>query len=273
MHCQTNKNNTTMAHKESYYISFANKYYTLWWVESTRIIDNERGYAYDDVRAMYIKNISMDKAVVLEKYPNTPWDTELQGRSMRFKANEVCIIPPHSFTYGKYKGVKFEDCKDYDYMVWYFNNQSLDNRHKISNEIKPLVDAVEANTDYVLYTHEGGFYEFITSERYETILENKKHNDIIASTFDDGYAIVDVLSNWLESYKGYYILYADCDYNFLFAKEDTIYYPGNYYSNGGYKPAIKGKGKNLKNKTVKLYIHKDTTKKNSYIVDGFEILK
>ena len=264
----------TMAHKGSYYISFANKYYTLWYVDVYHIVDIDRGYEYDDVRATYIKNISMDKDVTLAKYPDTPWNTELQGKSRSFTyiTNKV-RIDNHCFSYGKYRGMKFEECTDYNYMVWYFNNQSWEDRHEISNNIKPLVDIVEANTDYILYMYDNGVYDFITPEEYEGILENKKHNDIIASTFNDGYAIVDVLSNWLDSHDGYYRLNADCDYNFLFAEENTIYYNGNYYSDGGYKPALKGKGKNLKNKTVKLYIHKLTTKKNSYIVDGFEILK
>lgn len=263
-----------MAH-ESYYISFANKYYTLWYVVVYHIVDRERGYKYDDVRATYIKNISMSKEVALAKYPDTPWNTMLQGKSRSFcYTTEKVRIDTYCFRYGKYCGMKFENCTDYDYMVWYFGNESYEHRRgEISDDLKPLVDKVLANTDYVLYKDNSGVYDLITPECYENIMARKRHNEAIASTFDDGYAIVDVLSNWLYERKDYYRLEVDCKYSFLFAEENTIYYPGNYYSSGGNKPALNGKGKNLKNKKVKLYIHKDTTEDDTYIVDGFEILK
>lgn len=268
-----------MASFNSYYISFANKYYTLWDVTVNHIIDEEAGYSYDDVRAVYIKNISMDKDVVLEQYPDTPWDTNLQGKSMRFKSNEKCIIPPHSFRYGKYKHMAYSDCTDYNYMVWFFNDKMFE---EIDTDIQPLIDNVITNTDYVLYKG-GSYYKLMTKEEYEDILDYENYNKEIAATFNEGYAIVEVDSNWLGEYEidgeAYYRLSTYDHFYFYFRGDDVRYYEGNYYSSGGYKPAIKGKGKNLKNKKVKLYItpaiihSKDKWyDKKEFIVTGFEIL-
>lgn len=270
-----------MATNRSYYISFANKYYTLWDVEVTNYVVD--GYSYDIVNAVYIKNISMDKDVVLQLYPNTPWDTNLQGHSMRYKTNEKCIIPPHSFINGKYRGMLYSDCTDYNYMVWYYNNISFIDRGEISEDIKPLVDTVVANSDYVCHKDKRGYYSLITKKEYESIKEREEYNNKIASTFKDGYAIVNVTNNWLSdcaiNNEYYYKLVTDDDFVFYFKNDNIKYYEGNYYTSGGYKPAIKGKGKNLKNKQVKLYItpvsihSKDAWYDNKeFMVTDFEIL-
>lgn len=267
-----------MASTTSLYISFAGTYYTLWEVTVEKIITET--YSYDDVRAQYIKNISMDKDVVLELYPDTPWNTNLQGRSMCFRANEKRTIVPHTFKYGKYCGMLYEECTDYKYMVWYFNNTSFEDRYEISEDIKPLVDVVVANTDYVCYKGNGGYYDLLSKEEYEDAIEYEEYNNKVASTFKEGYAIVDVENNWLsKNEEGYYELATYDKYHFYFEDDNVKYYEGNYYSSGGYKPAIKGKGKNLKNKQVKLYITPASINEKynwcvgrEFIVTGFEIL-
>lgn len=270
-----------MAQKASYYLSFANKYYTLWYVEEEHIIDNTRGYEFDDVRATYIKNVSMNKETAIAKYPDTPWNTTLQGKSRSFSYHtNMKPIETYSFTMGRYKGMKYADCTDYKYMVWYFNSLPSDKREDLTS-FMPLIDAVIDNTDYILYETKGrtrSWYSLLTPAEYQQILGEDLYNKQIASTFADGYAIVEVLSNWLDSKSsGFYSLYTKDKYNFLFDEADTVYYPGNYYSEGGNKPAIKGKGKNLKGKIVKLYITRDGidthANPNTYLVTKFEILK
>lgn len=270
-----------MAQKASYYLSFANKYYTLWYVEEDHIVDTTRGYEFDDIRATYIKNVSMNKDTAIAKYPDTPWNTSLQGKSRSFSYHaNMKPIETYSFTMGRYKGMKYADCTDYKYMVWYFNSFPSDQREDLTS-FMPLVNAVTENTDYILYEVEGNtrsWYTLITPAEYQEIVEERLYNEQIASTFADGYAIVEVLSNWLcEESSGYYSLHTKGKYTFLFDENDTVYYPGNYYSSGGNKPAINGKGKNLKGKRVKLYITQDgnaaRVNSNTYLVTKFEILK
>lgn len=264
--------------RSCYYISFACKYYTLWHVATTHIIDTERGYEYDNVNATYIKNISMDFDAAQAKHPGVAYNPMFVGkrRSFSYTANKVKIehFEPSTFHFGRYKHQRFEDCKDYGYMRWYFEQQEFADGDDLS-EFKPLIAAVEANTEYKLYGK-----HFVTESEYEWLIAREAATSEAEKTIDKGYAIVNVDSNWLHICKidnKYYGLLSvnTYDINFAFNIEDTVEYMPNYYSNGGYKPAINGKGKNLKGNRVKLYgkLQNIGDVRNIFLVNKFEILK
>lgn len=75
---------------------------------------------------LYLKNVSMDLDKVKELYPNTPIDPELRG----VKSRTYSVVlertpapeaprPVGEFHLGKFYGVGFEECEDFDYMAWY----------------------------------------------------------------------------------------------------------------------------------------------------------
>ena len=281
-----------MAVISEYRISFANKFYTLWHYEYEHIIDYDRKQEYDYTKATYIKNISFDKDVAFAKYPNLKFDDSLRGKSRSFDyySNVKDIFEPHTFTFGKYKHMKFVDCDDINYMRWYFDSLRLD---EITEDIQPLVDKVSKT--YVLYKNNNWYYQFITKEEYESLMSYDRLNkDVVTSLSKNGWAIITIDSNWLDSTrdnsifddidkdtyvyiddysnKPYAYIFCNTDANkFILPKELTRYYEGNYYSSGGHKAAINGVGKNLKNKDIKVYAEK--IKKGVYVVKSFEIIK
>lgn len=268
-----------MAVISEYRISFANKFYTLWHYEYEHIIDYDRKQEYDYTKATYIKNISFDKDVAFAKYPNLKFDDSLRGKSRSFDyySNVKEIFEPHTFRFGKYKHMKFVDCDDINYMRWYFDSLQLD---EITEDIQPLVDKVSKT--YVLYKRNNWRYQFITQEEYDSLIAYDQLNkDVVTSLSKNGWAIITINSNWLDSVDADDIkdideecayIFCNTDTNmFILPKELTRYYEGNYYSSGGYKAAINGVGKNLKNKKIKVYA--DKIEKGVYMVNSFEIIK
>lgn len=285
-----------MARIEEYRISFANKYYTLWWYEFEHIVDVILRQEYDICRMVYIKNISMNRDVAFSKHPNLVFDESLKGktRSFEYRENVVEIFEPNTFRFGRYKHTKFEDCIDYSYMKWYFNSQRVS---EITEDIRLLVEILEKT--YVLYNN-GRWYEFIEKNEYEKIVrEEEIAKNISNSILTNGWAIIEIVSNWcgeikitsditnadtsndddyddFTSYDNavYLPTFQNSDKNlFILPNELTRYYEASYYSNGGYKPTIKGKGKNLKGKQIKVYATKaDIRRENAFNVISFEIL-
>ena len=101
-----------------YTIGFANKYYTLWDCTTNEHTD-DRGIRYITYSNVYLKNISFDLDKAQKLYPGAPVDESLKGHTRSFNTNKV-IYPDNVFNFGKYCGKRFDECSDYDYMAWYF---------------------------------------------------------------------------------------------------------------------------------------------------------
>lgn len=129
-------------------IGFANKFYTLWDVnikpEYTTIAGKDY-HTHDVVNASYIKNISMDKQVVISKYPDfeNMLDESLRGksRSFEYRKNVVSFNPDDItvFNFGKYADLTIEEVfeKDPKYLVWV-----KENFIPMTNYTKALIDNI-----------------------------------------------------------------------------------------------------------------------------------
>lgn len=106
------------------YIGFTTKYYTLW--EATPRKD---GYTY----YTYIQNLSFDLDKAKAKQPTAIVDLSLRGsKSFRIKS-----IPQDGFQFGKYRGERFAECDDIDYMVWYHN---VLNDEALKSRVRPTLE-------------------------------------------------------------------------------------------------------------------------------------
>ena len=69
-------------------IGFANKYYTLWQIDTyTRTI--RVGQNEEVTRYAYIKNISFDRETAFAKYPNAKFIEDLRGKTQSWDSVKV----------------------------------------------------------------------------------------------------------------------------------------------------------------------------------------
>lgn len=115
-------------------IGFANKYYTLWDVDSQpNYTQNDRGQitlTHTRVIYTYLQNLSIneDEAIAKAKSKgctDLDVDKELYGRnsSWEFVAKGYCELPKKIspfFEFGKYDTKKIEDSNDLEYLQWYY---------------------------------------------------------------------------------------------------------------------------------------------------------
>lgn len=157
-------------------IGFASSYYTLWEVvEGTRQIDATRRVEFTNYT--YIKNISIDKAKVDEKYPNVPFDPDLQGSRESFCKENIIIDwgdNVYTFRFGKYNGRRIDEVNDVKYTAWYYGC---------------IYD--EAHKDYVLSFLAPHGYEVIdnnlrTAEEAKEIREDKATRDELVKKAEAG---------------------------------------------------------------------------------------
>lgn len=215
----------------NYFIGFSNKYYTLWTMSiETRTI----GYnTYNIHYYNYIKNLSMDKDVAFEKAPKgAVYNELLRGKSASFEKREW-IIDNDKFHNGKYNGMLFTECSDYEYLAWFFSSVATFEQRK---NIIPILEANGYKYDEhgLLWTP-------------DELAEIAKHNDRIATSNEilknNNPITIDIKCNVDENGE-----YYDCD------SEIKIKFPeiqGNYYRGFEYYlPVMNGKAKRIKNKTI-----------------------
>ena len=105
-------------------IGFARKYYTVWDYSVSERTD-ARGIRYQTEHYVFLRNASMDKEKALAKYPDAEYCEDLRGRTRSWDY-EKRIIEPNKFHVGKYSGILFSACTDYNYMMWFYNNCAID---------------------------------------------------------------------------------------------------------------------------------------------------
>ena len=115
------------------YIGFTNKYYTLWEVE------NKGRWTY----YTYKQNLSFDLDKAKAKVPDAIVDLSLHGSS----SFRVESVPQDCFQFGKYRGERFAECGDIEYMAWYHNTCKNDNLQKY---VRPILE----KSGYALFNGE-----------------------------------------------------------------------------------------------------------------------
>ena len=101
-------------------IGFARKYYTVW-DYSVSYRNDARGVNYKTEHYVFLRNASMNKVKALAKYPDAEYCEDLRGRTRSWDY-EHRVIEENKFHVGKYSGILFAACTDYDYMMWFYNN-------------------------------------------------------------------------------------------------------------------------------------------------------
>lgn len=211
-------------------IGFSEKYFTLW-----NVFSDERRQVFQ-----YVKNISMDKDVVREKYPDVEIDYTLRGTS------RIVIETPKredddSFQHGRYIGLSIVECKDYDYMFWYYGACAND---------------IEKNL--ILSVLEPVGYRIVSVNGYDTLMtpddvrKYEERNRIFNETLDViknvGNIEVTITSNPDYGYEGFpYTMTTDND-NIIIVVEEAVerFYKGYMYL----LPIIDGKARRVKNKKM-----------------------
>jgi len=111
-----------------YTLGFANKFYTLWDVQESPVYITD---AYGnhhlsrvDTQYYYLKNVSFDKDVAMAKYPNTPLDEDLRGKTRDFQRTGNDERTTDIVWFGKYNGQLLTEIadKDFNYILWLHGN-------------------------------------------------------------------------------------------------------------------------------------------------------
>jgi hypothetical protein len=123
-------------------LGFAHQFYTLWDVtESPVYVTDAYGnhhLARVNHQFNYIKNVAIDKADAMAKYPNVPIDENLRGKSRSFSEEGADQRPTDIVWFGKYAGLPLAEVadKNFEYILWMHENCGR------------YVDAIEALPQY-----------------------------------------------------------------------------------------------------------------------------
>ena len=105
-------------------IGFARKYYTVWNYSVSERTD-ARGIKYRTEHYVFLRNAAMNKEKAVAKYPDAEYCENLRGRTRSWDY-EHRVIENNKFHVGKYSGILFTACTDYNYMMWFYNNCAID---------------------------------------------------------------------------------------------------------------------------------------------------
>lgn len=217
-----------------YCIGFANMYYTLWSVNTRIEIEGRR--KYNITSYTFIKNLSTIKSKAFEKAPEGAiYDKNLKGMCSSYEYKTRIKLDDDMFQFGKYEGVRFIDCEDYNYMSWYYSECGNDIQREY---IKRILDFCPT-----LKFYNGKYYSL---EGYNKIMESEaifnNHSNKIDNKEE---VIIDILYNITDSDGIYYDRSTGFRYQFPNVKEN--YYQGYFY----YLPIDdKGKAKRIKGKKI-----------------------
>lgn len=240
-------------------IGFARKYYTVW-EYSVSYRTDERGINYKTEHYTFLRNASMNKEKALAKYPEATYDENLRGRTRSWDY-EHRIVEYNKFHVGKYSGILFAACTDYNYMMWFYNNCAND-------EQKAVIETVLIPEGYEVvdntYSWNDGFDEHINTERRiispEDVQARKEQEERELrgkARLAKSIPFVVTMEKNLNDMGEYFI--RDLEITIRFENYKTNYYEGYYY---GLPLDKKGKAKRVKNKQLlieKYELTNDTT--------------
>lgn len=237
-------------------IGFAYKFYTLWeMTQENRYEGNGRVHIVTDYK--FIKNISMDREVVEQKYPGIEIDENLRGKNHSFFEEKYVWTEQDKFRFGKYAGSKFTDCYDYSYLAWYYTqiDESQQEHRDIIKSI--LVDhGYEVKGDIVLSPKE-------VQERKEMKERTKEFIEMV----ENG-ELLEFTPEYNLSFDG---IYRQDLIFFKFPEVKEMYYQDYVY----FLPIINGKTKRIKNKNVIVseYTYKIVRDSVVIYIEKFDIAK
>lgn len=209
--------------------------YTLWSMETeSRTLPNGRPYTIDIYR--YIKSLSKNKDKAFAKAPEgAEFNDSLRGRRGSFATNKQWVDnhTPTEFAFGKYYGLKFADCKDIDYMMWYFNTTQYEDQKQT---------IIEILTKFYSYEFDGTFLLSPDQVRERNAFETWKRTTKAKLICKAPFKIV--FEKNLNG-EGEY----NADGVTLRFEHKVYYYEGYPY---GLPLDTKGKAKRVKNKTIEI---------------------
>ena len=219
-------------------IGFNKKFYTLWEVKTSEETE-ECGVKTITTIYTFVKNISKDLSKVQSKYPGVKIDRNVNCAMHSYKTTKLEWILNDRFRFGKYRGQKFSKVNDLDYTEWYFRNCESDRLH-----YEELMKFLKGHGyEFIIYD-DMITPGMITPE--EQVLNNaeKMHVQNLMGALAKGLPVTFVPTSNVSD-EG---LYFDNGIIFKFPEVKENYYNGFVY----YTPAINGKGKRVKNRTVEV---------------------
>lgn len=260
----------------NYVIGFAEEFYTLWTYRkeeqySTRYTANGEEHFKSGVKHIYyyLKNISKSLDKVKELYPELEIYEELRGQKNQYTYSDGYAdrveYSADILAKGKYALKPIKEIEDANYLIWYFENvENGNDSERNQNIAERLIELGYVKIDN----------SFFTKEKADAIAQKQIVKESILKQFEtEGELIIEFTKNL--DYLGYY------NYNGVeikFEEFKTMNYNGYEYS----LPTINGKGKKIKNKSVKLVLKTDKIVDRYYseednfiglIVKSFEIQK
>ena len=216
-------------------IGFARKYYTVW-DYSVSYRTDARGINYKTDHYVFLRNASMSKEKALAKYPDAEYCEDLRGRTRSWDY-EKRIIEPNKFHVGKYSGILFTVCTDYNYMMWFYNNCANDDQQAV-------IESVLIPEGYEVRQYETN-KEMISPEEIKACKEQEEHELKGKQRLAKKIPFVVTMERNLNEFGEYFIKDFEITIRFKNFKEN--YYQGYYY---GLPLDKKGNAKRVKNKQI-----------------------
>jgi len=226
-------------------IGFGSKYYTLWDVTSEDVfstIQTANGDSHYksgvNHKFVYIKNISTSLEKTMELFPELSIDETLRGKSRSFSTFEKVEYPANVASFGKYSGQTIEliASKDIEYLSWFVG--------ETNNEQKLLIKALP---EYIAYTDKKEQERLDFFKTANTLEVGTEYTETFL--FDSNLRYDAGMVDDVEEIDVYTDVMIENLALRLFFKDFSIQdYKGNKYA----LPTIKGKGKRVKGKNVKV---------------------
>ena len=224
-------------------IGFSTKYFTLWDVKETTEFQRIDGLnlPYQKISYCYLQNLSMNESeakrkAIFKGVENFEIDFDLYGRNASFYHTKDLFskIPSdksYFFEFGRLKGQKIQDCNDFDYLFWFFNESQ--NIHAKARLL------------------ENGFEDFEGQVVHAEHAKKIKLRDLVVKEIEDKDEIeVIILSNLNSENELRFELKNEVFFGVWNVNSKGYIYQGFEY----FLPIIGGKPKRVKNKPVKVKI-------------------
>ena len=250
-------------------LGFTGKFYAVW---DLTISEDEvcPGCIRKFTLYKYRRKASKYLNVAKNKYPGLEVDEALNGKTKTFWFKDYIWNTNKVFRFGKHKGERIEDCKETDYIAWYWKN--------IYDEHKAYVEGILISRGWFSTIKE----EHDEDDIFTVKVKHMVSGDTVALETKD----VDNMSPELRKIYTASELEVTptrnitCNGNYL---EGNVIYrfldykriPGTYYAPEYYLPLINGKGVRIKNKKVVITNFKVEMDNNKIIVNilNFKIAK
>ena len=247
------------------FIGFANKYYTLWEVtESTRQINESVTQVI--THHQFIKNISFDQNKAIAKYPEAKFDLSLKGVTKSWKSYTEVWNNVDTFRFGRSKYNKIET-EDISYVEWYWNSCVEEQKEYVGNYLISKGYEIREN-EYINHNNEKVISKYLVSPE---VLENERKEIEKMNEFLDTLIVEEKIEFCPTTNLSEDGDYTDGKVVYRFPEIKQYFYDGFPY----YLPAVKGKGKRIKNKTIIIKDFNFTTVDGKILIEinEFEIVK